>query len=130
MTTEKHTAWKHIQIGGCGIPLAHGLLGVLLFTYILIILFTFQDYGITSDEPNLMLGLVEEPPLSGRLIWKIGISIGLAMGIRVGGLVLLAYLGLFLAILYIQIGTGGPIWEASTTNRIGSIRPGPFTWMC
>ena len=59
----------------------------------------------------LMLGLVEEPPLSGRLIWKIGVSIGLAMGIRVGGLVLLAYLGLFFAIRYIQIGKQQQIWE-------------------
>jgi tetratricopeptide (TPR) repeat protein len=43
------------------------------------------------------------PKLSNRSIWTLGISIGIALGIRVGGVLLLAYLCLFFAIRHIQV---------------------------
>ena len=47
------------------------------------------------------VGLLPRLPVS--WIWKTGLSIGLALGTRAGGLVLIGYLGLFYGVRYVQL---------------------------
>ena len=48
------------------------------------------------------MGVLPRLPVS--WIWKTGLSIGLALGVRAGGLVLVGYLGLFYGLRYVQMG--------------------------
>ncbi len=57
------------------------------------------------------------PPL--RLLAKLGAVIGMAMGVRIGGLLLVCYLGLLLAV--------DGIWRAVTTHRPAVLVDGAWT---
>jgi Flp pilus assembly protein TadD len=61
------------------------------------------------------------PSLPHGLIWATGLAIGLTLGTRVGGLILLGYLGLFFALRYVQMGM-----QQSETGRADLIRRGLF----
>ena len=43
------------------------------------------------------------PQLSIRMLLSLGLSIGICLGVRIGGVILLGYLGLFFALRYVQI---------------------------
>ena len=88
---------------------------------------TPRYYGHTFNNPNdipfavfylwgiyyLARGLEKRPQLPRHLIWKIGLAIGLAMGVRVGGLVLLAYMVLF----YLPQDPDTPQVQKTPANR-------------
>lgn len=51
----------------------------------------------------IIRGLGHLPRLPHRLLWQTGLVLGLTLGIRVGGFVLVAYLALFYGLRYLQI---------------------------
>ena len=51
----------------------------------------------------ILQGVGHLPQLPRALIWKTGLALGLSLGIRVGGFVLVGYLGLFYALRYFQL---------------------------
>ena len=55
------------------------------------------------------------PQLSRSLIWKTGLTLGLSLGIRVGGFMLIGYLGLFYLLRYLQIVQQQKAWRHSAT---------------
>ncbi|MDP6179608.1 MAG: hypothetical protein QGG48_06935, partial [Desulfatiglandales bacterium] len=61
------------------------------------------------------------PNLPQKLIWATGLSIGLALGTRVGGLILFGYLGLFFILRYVQVGM-----QQGEVNRSSLIRSALF----
>ncbi|MCZ6634743.1 MAG: tetratricopeptide repeat protein, partial [bacterium] len=51
----------------------------------------------------LLRGLAGLPGLSWRLIFQTGLVVGLTLGVRIGGVVVLGYVGLFYGIRYVQV---------------------------
>src|SRR5260370_1271915 len=78
----------------------------------ILVLFTFTDYGVTWDEDahNWYGVLPTLPRRQLLLVVKLGLAIGLALGVRIGGLLFLCYLGLLLA-----LAAG---WQAAAARRL------------
>ena len=68
--------------------------------------FIWATYYLVRIVPFL-----PRPPL--RLVIKLGVATGLAMAVRVGGLLLICYLGLMLAIF--------ATWQGFATRRVGTL---------
>ncbi|MCZ6633399.1 MAG: glycosyltransferase family 39 protein, partial [bacterium] len=96
------------------------------FLSALFLLLTPRYYGHAFNNPKdipfavcylwslfyLIRTLRAFPDLNKNLIWKTGLTIGLALAVRVGGCVLIVYLSLFLFLKWLQEGRPNPIQTA------------------
>ena len=94
-----------------GSPLT-GLLAALF------LIFTPRFYGHSFNNPKdipfavcyiwglyyLIQSVAELPDLSGKTLLKTAVAIGLTMAVRVGGFILLFYMGLVFFVRYVQLG--------------------------
>jgi hypothetical protein len=76
--------------------------------------------GMTWATGYLVRILPELPRPRWSLLLKLGLSAGLALGVRVGGLLLLGYLGLLL-LLFV-------LWRGAETRRLGGVAAD--SWTC